>query len=806
MNIVHSWLQDYLRFSLTPEVIADRLGKLGLEVASVERPGEKFKGFVVGEVVACDRHPKADRLTVCRVNVGKEVLQIVCGAPNVAPGQKVAVGLVGSIVPRNQHDPGGKPFELSRVVLRGVESSGMICSEYELDLGSEADGILVLDADAKVGRSLASHFGLDDVVYDIEVTANRPDWLSHLGVAREIGILVKKEPRPHAVKLEEGKTSIRKFLSITVKDRENCPRFAGRMIRGVTIGPSPVWLQQRLRNAGLRPINNVVDVTNYVMYETGHPLHAFDYALLKGGKIIVRQAPPGTQFTTLDGKQHDLPVGAVMVCDGEREVSIAGIMGGENSEIRDSTKDVVLESAYWRPSSIRRSAKALGITTDASMRFERGADPNGVEYALDRAAELLLMLAGGELLRGKIDVYPKKIRPRVVPLRVERVNSVLGSALTKKEIVSFLSLLGIGVREKSSGLLTCKVPTYRVDIEREIDLIEEIARIYGYDKIKPRTSASIALGQIFPSKSLADTARDILSGAGFAEALNGSMLDEPRARLAGVEPARILNPLGQDMAYLRTSLIPGLLDTVRQNQNYGNPDLRFFEIGHVFWVDPTSGNRLIENYVEEERVALLLTGEAAPRQWSTPARKSDMYDLKGAVASFVEKLSLDKARFISYSTSDGLTESTLSIEIHGGYAGSLGRVREDILPKLGVEGDVFIAELLLSALAPRKVRSYEQLPKFPKVLRDISLFVDRGVHVGDIEERIRSAGGELLVGGDLFDVYEGEKAPEGKKSLAFSLALMSRQKTLTDAEIEAAVRRVVEALERDFGATLRSVK
>jgi phenylalanyl-tRNA synthetase beta chain len=806
MKIVHSWLQEYLRFSLTPEVLAERLGRLGLEVASITRPGEKYKKFVVGEVLSCEKHPQADRLTVCKVSTVKDVLQIVCGAPNVAPGQKVAVGLIGATVPRDQHDPDGKPFVLSQVALRGVDSFGMICSEYELDLGPDTESILVLDPDAKTGEDLATHLGLDDIVYDIEITPNRPDWLSHLGVAREIGVLLKRPPKWPLVRLKEGKHSVRKSLSVSVQDKKNCPRFAARMIRGVTIDSSPEWLQNRLRNAGLRPINNVVDVTNFVMYECGHPLHAFDYALLRGGEIVIRQSAPGATFTTLDGKQHVLPPATVMVCDAEREVSIAGIMGGANSEIRETTVDVVLEAAYWNPASIRRTAKALGISTDASQRFERGADPNCVDYALNRAAALILDLAGGELLAGKIDVYPKKIRERVVSLRISRVNSVLGTLLTKKQVISFLGFLGIPTGRKNPDTLACTVPTYRIDLEREIDLIEEVARVYGYDRIEAKSRANVILDQPFPAKVLAERAREILIGEGFMEALSGSMQDQFRARIGGAEPVRLLNPLGVEMACLRTSLVPGLLDAVRRNQNFGNPDLRFFEIGHVFRLDPSSPDRVVDDFVEEERVALVLTGEAEPRQWSAPARKSDMYDLTGVVAEFAEKLSLDKARFISYSTSDGLTESTLSIEIHGGYAGFLGRVREDILSKFGVEGDVLIAELLLSSLTPRRRLKYEQLPRYPKVRRDISVFVDRNLPLGSVEQMIRQAGGELLVGVDVFDVYEGEKAPHGKKSLAFSLELISKQKTLTDTEIETAVRQIVHALENAFGATLRSVQ
>lgn len=805
MRILQSWLNKYIKVSLAPELLAERLGNLGIEVASVVRPGETYRGFVVGEVLSVEKHPKADRLTVCRVNVGKEQLQIVCGAPNVGAGQKVPVGLVGATVPRNQHDPDGKPFVLARVQLRGVESSGMICSAYELGVGDDADGIMVLDAGAPVGQPLAKFFGLEDVAYDVELTPNRPDCLSHFGIAREVGVLLKKKPALPPVRLKEGKTPVRKHLSVTVEDTVNCPRFASRMIRGVTIKESPDWLKRALSGVGLRPINNVVDVTNFVMYETGHPLHAFDHALLRGGGIVVRQAAPGSRFTTLDGKEHTLPTGTVMVCDKEREVSIAGVMGGENSEIRTSTVDVVLESAYWRPGSIRRTAKSLGISTDASHRFERGADPNGVLYALDRAAALVLDLAGGELLKGVIDVYPKKIAPKIVPLRIERVNTLLGTNLNEKQITGYLQLIGVKTRRARPGRLRCEIPTFRVDLEREIDLIEEVARVHGYDRIEPKTSAVINIDQSLPTREIADEVREYLVGAGFAEALCGSMHDERRARLSGAEPVRILNPLGQDYAFLRTSLIPGLLDTVARNRNFASADLRLFEIGHVFRVDSKAPARLVEDFAEEGRVALLLSGQAAPKHWSGASRPVDIFDLKGAVEEFTEKFALDKCRFISYRTSDGLTDSALAIEINGGYAGYLGKVKPEISRTFGIDDDVFVAELNMASLESRREKRYTPLPRYPKVLRDISVFVDAGVSVGSIEAVIRSAGGELLTGLQLFDLYEGEKAPAGKKSLAFSLELMSRQKTLTDSEIETALRVIVDALVKEFGAQLRSL-
>jgi phenylalanyl-tRNA synthetase beta chain len=806
MRILESWLKEYISFKISPLELAEKLTMIGLEFESVEFMGEKYKGFVVGKVLDVQKHPQADRLTVCRVDVGKESLQIVCGAPNVAAGQKVPVGLVGATVPQNHHGPAGEPFVLKNVKIRGVESSGMICSEYELGLGTDGSGILVLDLAAKVGQPLAQHLGVEDIAYDVEITPNRPDWLSHIGVAREVGVLVKKLPKLPAVRLKEGKTSVRKFLAVDVQDRKNCVRFAVRMIKGVTIGPSPVWLQNRLRNAGLRPRNNVVDITNYVMLECGQPMHAFDYAQLTGGKIVVRQAAPGAAFTTLDGKSHTLPDGAVMVCDSEREVSVAGVMGGANSEISDTTVDVVIESANWYPSSIRKTAKKLGISSDASQRFERGADPNIVLYALDRAAQLVVDLAGGTLLKGAIDVYPKKVKERVIALRPARVNAVLGTELTKQQITKYLELLDMRPVKRDARSVSFKVPTYRVDVVGEIDLIEEVARVHGYDNIPEKTTALIDFSQPMRGDDVRDRLRSILVGQGFQEAITNPMQDEQRSAMAGVEPVRILNPQNVEMSTLRTSLVPGLLDVAARNQNRGNPDLRLFEIGHVFSKDNSDKPKLVNGFLEEARVCILLSGNAWSRQWGLPSRTVDFFDIKGETEGVLAKIVLDKKRLIPYSTSNGLTKHTLAIEIHGTYAGYLGQVKEEVLAKAGVEGDVYVAELDLVALSQEQRRTYSALPRFPKVQRDVALVLDHGVSAESVEQAIRTAGGELLQAVALFDVYEGEGLPAGKRSLAFSLELMSHQKTLTETEIDAAVGQIVRTVEQTFGATLRGAR
>jgi phenylalanyl-tRNA synthetase beta chain len=803
MRILERWLKQYIDFSIPPREVADKLTMLGLEFESVERLDRRYDRFVVGRVLAKDQHPNADKLSVCTVEVGAERLQIVCGASNVAAGQNVAVGLIGATVPRNQHDPGGAPFVLTKVKLRGIESSGMICSEYELDLGKDADGILVLDEDAVPGQTLASYFGMDDVGYDIEITPNRPDWLSHFGVAREIAVLTGHQPKRPSIKLKEGKEPVAKYLKVKVEAAADCPRFAARMIRGVSIGPSPRWLQNALRNVGLRPRNNVVDITNYVMYEYGHPMHAFDHRLLAGGTIVVRKAKGGTPFTTLDGKIHMLPDGAVMVCDAEREVSIAGVMGGANSEINDATTDIVLEAAYWNPASIRRTARALGISSDASQRFERGADPNGARYALDRAAELVLDLAGGVLLKGAVDVYPKKIRERVVPLRVSRVNAVLGTSLAKSSVVKMLGLLGILPAKLDGETLKFRVPTFRVDIEREIDLIEEVARVFGYDNIDDKASARVTFTHDLPRSDFRNGVREALVGRGFQEAVTNSMHQENRAALGGVVPVKILNPQNQEMTVLRSTLVPGLLDVVARNQNLGNPDLRLFEIGHVFRMDDSPARKIVENFLEEERVCLLMTGRAAPVQWSEGGRQVDFFDLKGEVTDLLAKFALDKSRFISYSTTNGLTDDTLTIEIQGSYAGYFGKVRRDLLVLAGVEQPVYVAEVTVDVLRPGAKKIFVPLPKYPRVRRDLAFTVDAGIGAENLERTIRDSGGDLLQAVELFDVYVGEPLPPGKKSVAFALALMSREKTLTESEIDAAVRRVAESVEKVHGASLR---
>jgi phenylalanyl-tRNA synthetase beta chain len=495
-----------------------------------------------------------------------------------------------------------------------------------------------------------------------------------------------------------------------------------------------------------------------------------------------------------------------MVCDAEREVSIAGVMGGANSEISDGTVDVVLESAHWNPSSIRRTSKFLGVSTDASQRFERGADPDAVLYGLNRAAQLIVDIAGGELSKGVIDIYPRKVRQRFVSLRPERANLVLGTSLTTERIVRLLRLLNIALIKRKAGKLMFRVPSYRVDITREIDLIEEVGRVYGYDKIEVKTTSTVDFAHFFPKDSHADYIREKVIGLGFRETITNSMQELVKATLAGATPVRISNPQNIEMNTLRTSLVPGLLDVVVRNCNYGNKDLRLFEIGHVFSRDESERSKFVENFLEEQNLCLIMTGNVAPRHWDTGARSVDFYDLKGAVANLLEHNGLDKGNFISYSVSNALVENRVAVEIKGTYAGYLGFVRAEVLNTFGIEQEVFVAELSLESLAPTYKVRFNALPRFPKVKRDLGFVVDVGTTAEDLHKSMKASSSQLVQSIELFDVYQGDPLPAGKKSLAFSLELMSSEKTLTDAEIDTEMQNVVTHVQEKFGALLRSVE
>ena len=805
MKISHSWLQKYADFKLQPHEMVEGLTMLGLEVESVEDLAKKYEHFVVGEVIERAKHPNADRLTLCKVKTGKDVQEIVCGAPNVAAGQKVAVALVGATIPHNQHDPEGKPFVLDRAKIRGVESNGMICSAFELGLGEDSSGILVLDSGAKAGTPLADYLGQTDVIYEIGITPNRADCLSHVGVAREVGLLSNKKVRIPGVRLKESGTPAGKVAKIIIEDKNGCPRYSARLLRNVKIEPSPKWLQDLLTSVGVRPISNVVDVTNYVLMETGQPLHAFDFDKLAGHTIVVKRAKAGEKFTTLDGKLRALNAETLMICDAERPVAIAGVMGGGNSEITDATTNILIESAFFDPTSVRKTSKLLGLSTEASYRFERGTDVGNTAYAADRAAQMIQELTGAEILKGLLDVRGRPKKDLKITLRVSRTNDILGTTLTKAQIKEFLSKIGIASKSVSNNVLEAHVPTFRIDIGQEIDLIEEVARVYGYNNIETKTVSSIDFSNAVFADRIETDIRNYFSNGGFNEMVANSLQDAATAALPGLPTVKMLNPVSVEMSTMRTSLIPGALQIVRHNRNHGNKHLRLFELGKVYSVGKSSSRDFLEGFREDDRLLILMSGKPVTAGTGIHPHTTDILDLKGEVEAFLAKVCLDKYRFISYDTRSALTDSTISIEINGVAAGVLGRVKGELTTKFDIDDPVFVCELALEILSGgmHSERKYTPLPKFPSVTRDLAFVVEDSITQQSLERAIRESGKPLLASIVLFDEYRDEKIGAGKKSLAYALEFQSLDHTLTDRETDQLITRIVDATRKECDAVLR---
>lgn len=809
MRVSLNWLKQYIYFKISPEELSHQLTMLGLEVESVDYLGRRFDGFVVGEVLSVSKHPNANKLTVCKVDVRMEVLQIVCGAPNVEPGQKVVVGLVGATVPRNQHDPGGAPFTLAHVKLRGEDSFGMICSAYELDLGDEKNGILILDKQAQTGIPLAKHLGMDDIVFEVGITPNRPDAMSHIGIAREISIIVKKKVGIPSVKLKESKERSTRAARITIKDKINCPRYTARVVKNVTVGVSPDWLQKYLTAVNVRPVNNIVDITNYVMLECGQPLHAFDYDKLEGHEIIVRPAVEGEKFTTLDHKSRTLTSDTLLICDRVKPIAIAGVMGGENSEIGASTKNILIESAHFRAQSIRRTSKHFSLTTDASQRFERGADYNVTIWAADRAAQLIQQYCGGEVLAGILDAAPGKIARKKIPLRTKRVEEILGVQLNADQICKILARLEIervgGSKKKPDPVRSLfVVPSFRPDLEREIDLIEEVARVFGYNNIQTKMEARIQFPETEPVRNLHEDLRECVIGLGYHEIVTNSMQEKEIASLSSTDVVEIANPISIEMASLRTSLVPSMLRVVRNNIFQGTKNIRLFEIGKTY-TRRTSSASNSEQFVEKWRLMLCLSGSVFQHSWGQEPRSVDIFDLRGDLESLFQKIFLDKFNFIPYPTSKALSDKGLHVEINGVDSGYLGLISKELLKRFEIEQEVVALEIDLDTVAKSvgSHRKFKALSRFPSVLRDIALVVNDNISVGEIESVIRKAGGAMLTRLELFDVYSGDQLPSGKKSVAFALDLLSEDHTLTQEEIETAMESIISSARRQLNAELR---
>ncbi len=804
MIVTYNWLREFVDFDLAPEELSHRLTMAGLEVDLMEKLGEGMDSVIVARLASVEPHPDADRLTLCQVETGSEVIPVVCGARNHNTGDLVALAQVGTVLPGN--------FKIKKSKIRGCESRGMLCSEKELGFAEESEGIMILPPGLQLGRPVFEVLGLKDVRYELGLTPNRPDCLSLVGVAREVAAMAGEPLKLPQSSLTEDAPAIEDQTSVDVLEAGLCPRYAARLIRGVRIGPSPQWLSRRVESVGMRSINNVVDVTNFVMMELGQPLHAFDFNLLRGRRIVVKRAEEGEVFTTLDGQQRQLAAGDLTICDGEGPVALAGIMGGENSEISSDTVDILLESAYFNPPTIRRTSKRLGIHTESSHRFERGTDVGMVPVALDRATSLIIEVAGGRVARGAIDVYPRALPERRLTVTARRVSETLGVELDLLEIQRLLRSIRLGVDpapDRNDDALYVSIPAFRPDLEREIDLIEEIARLNGYDRI-PVTmpSGRVICHRRADHQRKVIQVRNTLVGAGFSEIINYSFVSPDvwdRIGLSEEDSRRrnvtILNPLTEEQSVMRTSLVPSLLETVARNLSYRTRDLRLFEVRPVFL--PRAGEELPD---EKLRLSAVVCGRREPDGWAQGGEAVDFFDLKGLAEELMERFQVGKITWVP----DGG-----EVFLHPGKScavyrddcllGTLGEVHPRVCQAYDIDLPLFLLDFDLEALfrLVGPVSGLRPLSRYPDVSRDSAFLVDEEISAGQVLEILDQARSKNVEDVVLFDLYRGKGIPEGKKSMAIRVRYRSPERTLTDDEINRIHGRFVEALKKQVGAEIR---
>jgi phenylalanyl-tRNA synthetase beta chain len=848
MKLTLNWLKQYVDFDWSPEQLAERLTMLGLEVEGMRKVAGDFEGIVIAQILTKDKVPGSDKLSVCKVNDGRGERTIICGAQNHNVGDKVPLILPNFALPLK---PGEKePFAIKERKVFGITSQGMMCSPQELGLPDPLDGLLILPKDAPIGKSFAEYLGRapGDVLYDLEITPNRPDWNSVIGIAREIAAVTGNKlklpdvggasvPASQGAAGQEARPTAADLVSVRLEDPDLCPRYTARVVKGVKIGPSPDWLRSMLEKVGIRSINNVVDVTNYVMLEIGQPLHAFDYHLIARGTdgrptIVIRRAAAGEIFITLDGQQRTLTNEMLLIADEQKGIALAGVMGGQNTEINDRTADVLIESAYFHPTNIRRTSKALGLRSESSYRFERGADIGNCDWAGQRAAQLILESAGGQLAEGVVDAYPQPIEPKQITLRHRKVNELLGIGLRPEETEFYLSQLGlktvgrkpspVGAESAAPEPVTFQIPTFRVDLKREVDLIEEVARLHGVDKI-PATPPRGAIGANAYDAvhdQIAD-ARRILAGLGLNEAQGQTLVSKSEVRGAKDEGmVALANPLSSDMDVLRPSLLPGLLAVLRHNVSHKNYDLALFEIGRVFSSTGSVGSHVGENKQgpeqadktvralrEERRVALALTGQRHPIFWSGDERgaKFDICDLKGMLEEFLDQFGL---RGVVYAKRDGNTPLFLeSATIHLGKLplGEIGQLQPSLAKQYDLRDAVLLAELSLDQLLTRRMaaKTFKPLPAFPSIRRDVAILVPEATTHEAVLQVVRQAKAANLESVELFDVFRGKNVPTGQKSAAYSFTYRNPERTLTDVEVNAEHNKIVDAFKAQLKAAIR---
>ena len=820
MEISYKWLKEYVDFDLTPQETADALTSCGLEVDALEEVQTikgGLKGLYVGKVLTCELHPNSDHLHITTVDLGKaEPQQIVCGAPNVAAGQKVIVADLGCVL----YD-GDKEFVIKKSKLRGVESLGMICAEDEIGVGTSHDGIIVLPEDTPVGQPAAEYYHLEsDWIIEIDITANRSDALSHWGVARDLYAWLKRNG--HATSLHRPDCS--EFavdnhdlpIDVEIENTEACKRYACVSISGCEVKESPEWLQNKLKVIGLRPINNIVDITNYVMMAYGQPMHCFDADMVKGSKIVVRTQPEGTKFVTLDGEEHTLGEHDLSICNAEDPMCIAGIFGGKGSGTYDTTKNVVLESAYFHPTWIRKSARRHGLSTDASYRFERGIDPNGTIYALKQAAILCKQLAGGKVSMEIKDVYPNPINDARVQLDFEYVDRLIGKKIGNDMIRSIVESLDMKIVSETETGLELDVPAYRVDVQRPCDVVEDILRIYGYNNVEIPTQLKSSLtipSDIDKAYHRQNVIGEQLVGCGFREILNNSLTKTAYYtelnKYTEETTVKVMNPLSNDLGVMRQSLLFGGLESISRNINHKMPNLRFFEFGNCYHYSPEKKNDEdpIKAYTEEMHLGMWTTGKRVEGSWAHADEKTSFYELKAYVLNIFTRLGVNPGIVVSETSDNNIFGKALALKARSGKVlCEMGTVCHKLLKKMDIDQDVFYADInwdnVMRAIKKNEVL-YHDISKFPSVSRDLALLIDKSVEFEQIEQIAHQTEKKLLKSVELFDVYEGKNLPEGKKSYAVNFILQDETKTLNDKQIEAIMTKLINNLKQKLNAELR---
>lgn len=820
MNISYNWLKEYIDFRLSPEELADALTSIGLEVGTVEevesiRGG--LRGIVIGKVLTCVEHPNSDHLHITTVDLGNgEPTQIVCGAPNVAAGQTVVVATVGTTL----YD-GDNEFSIKKSKIRGVESFGMICAEDEIGIGTSHDGIIVLNEEVKPGTPAAEYYNLkSDWLIEVDLTPNRVDAASHYGVARDLSAWLACHAEPSQLR----RPSVEAFatdrpdgaVAVEVDDYEACPRYSGVTIRNIKVGESPEWLKNYLSAIGQRPINNIVDITNFILLGMGQPLHCFDVDKINGGKIVVRKCKQDTPFTTLDGVERKLDERDLMICNADKPMCIAGVFGGLDSGVTESTTSIFLESAYFNPTSIRKTARRHGLSTDASFRYERGTDPNITMYCLKLAALMVKELAGGEICGEPVDIYPKEIKPYPVTLRYDYLNALVGKDIPSEKVDSIVKSLEMEIVNHSDNSIDLLVPTYRVDVQRPCDVVEDVLRIYGYNNVdfSRNLRASLSFKTITDSSNeLRELISNQLTATGFNEILNNSLTAESYYEGLTDEhhaPVKLLNPLSNDLNVMRMSLLFGGLEVIEHNVNRRDADLMLYEFGKIYSRDlsiESTAENPIAPYTETERLGLWLTGNIRSGNWARPEEKATFFDMKAIVANIFARLGINGKEIELKPVKSPFYSNAVEIATRSGkQLGTLGIVAKAMLKRCDVKQEVIYADLdwtALVKLAVKKKVTYAPLPKTHPVKRDLALLLDEAVTMAQVEKIVRDSEKKLLRGVELFDVYQGKNLEPGKKSYAISITLQDDEKTLQDKQIEAVMGKITANLQKQLGASLR---